>query len=420
MKILVIGSGGREHALVWKLKQSPRVTQIFCAPGNGGIAQDATCVPLKISDHEGLLAFVEREGIDLTVVGPDDALAAGIVDRFQAAGRRIFGPTQAAAQLESSKVFAKDFMLRHGLPCAQSASFDDPVAAQMYAQKIGAPMVVKADGLALGKGVLICQSAREAAVAIFEIMEKRVFGEAGRRVVIEEFLEGEECSLHALVDGPHYLLFPGAQDHKRALDGDAGLNTGGMGTFSPPNHLLTPELEALIRTEILERFVAGLAKDGLDFRGMLFPGLMITRTGPKLLEFNCRFGDPETQVLLTRLDSDLVELLEATIDRRLDQVTAQWKPEAAVCVIMASGGYPGSYTTGKPITGLDQAKATVFHAGTRQENGTFFTSGGRVLGVTALGSTLAAARDAAYAAVADLDFEAAHYRRDIAAKGLRA
>lgn len=420
MKVFVIGSGGREHALVWKLKKSPRVTGVFCAPGNGGIAQEATCVPIKIADHEALVDFARREGIDLTVVGPDDALAAGLVDRFQAAGLRIFGPTRAAAQLESSKVFAKDFMLRHGIPCAQSASFADPVEAQMYAQKIGTPLVVKADGLALGKGVLICLSQTAAAMAIYDIMERRAFGDAGRRVVIEEYLEGEECSLHALVDGPHYLLFPGAQDHKRALDGDAGLNTGGMGTFSPPAHLLTPELEAQIRTEVLDRFVAGLAADGLDFRGMLFPGLMITRDGPKVLEFNCRFGDPETQVLLTRLDSDLVDLLEATIDRRLDQTVAQWKNEAAVCVVLASGGYPGSYATGKPITGLEKTAATVFHAGTRAENGTFYSAGGRVLGVTALGPTLAAAREAAYAAVAGIHFDSAHYRRDIAAKGLRA
>ncbi|MEQ1858556.1 MAG: phosphoribosylamine--glycine ligase [Chthoniobacteraceae bacterium] len=420
MKVLVIGSGGREHALAWKLKQSPRVAQVFCAPGNGGIAQVATCVPIKISDHAALIDFAKREGIALTVVGPDDALAAGIVDHFQAAGLRIFGPSQRAAQLESSKVFAKDFMLRHGIPCARSAGFDDPIAAQAYAQKIGAPMVVKADGLALGKGVLICHNQREAAFAIWEIMERRAFGDAGRRVVIEEFLEGEECSIHALVDGRGYLLFPGAQDHKRALDGDEGLNTGGMGTFSPPAHLLTPELEARVRTEVLDRFIAGLAKDALDFRGMLFPGLIITRDGLKVLEFNCRFGDPETQVLLTRLESDLVDLLEATIDQRLDSISASWKPDAAVCVVMASGGYPAKYATGKTITGLDAADAVVFHAGTRQEDGRVVTAGGRVLGVTALGPTLATARDRAYAAVRRIHFEGAHHRSDIAAKGLRA
>ncbi len=420
MKVLVIGSGGREHALAWKLKQSPRVTQVFCAPGNGGIAQDATCVPIRITEHAALIEFAQREGIALTVVGPDDALAAGIVDHFQAAGLRAFGPTQRAAQLESSKVFAKDFMVRHGIPCARSASFDDPIAAQAYAQKIGAPMVVKADGLALGKGVLICHSQGEAARAIYDIMERRAFGEAGRRIVIEEFLEGEECSIHALVDGRSYLMFPGAQDHKRALDGDEGLNTGGMGTFSPPAHLLTPELEQRVRTDVLDRFISGLAKDGLDFRGMLFPGLMITRDGLRVLEFNCRFGDPETQVLLTRLDSDFLALLEATIDQQLAQVSAQWKPDAAVCVVMASGGYPGKYATGLPIAGLDASEALVFHAGTRREDSGIVTAGGRVLGVTALGPTLAAARDRAYAAVAKIHFEGSQHRSDIAAKGLRA
>lgn len=419
MKVLVIGSGGREHALAWKLKQSPRVTQVFCAPGNGGIAQLATCVPIKITEHDALLDFARQEGIDLTVVGPDDALAAGLVDHFQAAGLRIFGPTRQGAQLEASKVFAKDFMLRHGLPCAQSESFDDPAAARAYIAKIGAPVVVKADGLALGKGVLICQTTAEADAAIVEIMERRAFGDAGKRVVIEEFLQGEECSIHALVDGQSYLLFPGAQDHKRALDGDEGLNTGGMGTFSPPSHLLTPELEARVRTEILDRFIAGLAADGLDFRGMLFPGLMVTASGPKLLEFNCRFGDPETQVLLTRLESDLVDLLEATIDQHLAKTTARWSTDSAVCVVMASGGYPGKYPTGLPITGLDESGAVVFHAGTKQSDGTFLTSGGRVLGVTALGPDLATARDRAYAAVERIHFDGAHYRRDIAAKGLR-
>jgi phosphoribosylamine--glycine ligase len=421
MKLLIIGSGGREHALVWKLKQSPRVREIFCAPGNGGIARDATCVPLKITEHGALVEFAKKNAIDLTVVGPDDALAAGIVDHFQAAGLRIFGPTKRAAQLESSKVFAKDFMLRHGIPCARSASFEDPAEAQRYAQKIGAPMVVKADGLALGKGVLICHTQWEAGLAIHQIMEQRAFGEAGRRVVIEEFLEGQECSIHALVDGENYLLFPSAQDHKRALDGDLGLNTGGMGTFSPAAHLLDAAMEKRIRAEVLDPFVAGLKKDGLDFRGMLFPGLMITRDGPKVLEFNCRFGDPETQVLLTRLESDLLDLLEATIDRRLGATQANWKPEAAVCVVLASGGYPGKYATGKRIVGLgrNSPEISVFHAGTRAEGHDFLTAGGRVLGVTALGATLAMARDRAYAAVRAIHFDGCQFRRDIAAKGLR-
>ena len=422
MKILVLGSGGREHALVWKLLQSPRVSAVFCAPGNAGIAQLATCVPIKITEHAALVQFAKDERIDLTVVGPDDALAAGIVDLFQSHGLRIFGPVQRAAQLESSKVFAKEFMQRHGLPTARSGSFSDSIEAQKFCRTMSYPLVVKADGLALGKGVIIAQNSWEAALAIHEIMDARKFGDAGSRVVIEEFLEGEECSIHALVDGKNYLLFPTAQDHKRALDGDLGLNTGGMGTFSPAAKLVTPAIEERIHREILAPFIAGLARDGLDFRGMLFPGLMITADGPKLLEFNCRFGDPETQVLLTRLDSDLVDLLEATIDGRLGSVQAKWKAEAAVCVILASGGYPGSYASGQPITGLDRVPddITVFHAGTRRDGEKIVTAGGRVLGVTALAGDLAAAREKAYAAVEGIAFEGRQFRRDIAVKGLSA
>ena len=288
MKILVIGSGGREHALVWKLRQSPRVTEIFCAPGNGGISQIAECVPLKISDHDALVKLAKERGIGLTIVGPDDALAAGIADRFQSEGLRIFGPTQSAARLESSKVFAKEFMLRHGIPTAASGQFSNADEARAFAAKMSAPIVVKASGLALGKGVIIAETHVEADAAIREIMEERKFGEAGAEVVIEEFLLGEECSIHALVDGRSYLLFPSAQDHKRALDGDRGLNTGGMGTFSPASKVLPPALEQRVRTEVLDHFIAGLRADGLDYRGMLFPGIMITRDGIKVLEFNCR------------------------------------------------------------------------------------------------------------------------------------
>ena len=422
MKILVLGSGGREHALVWKLRQSPRVTAVFCAPGNAGIAQLATCVPIKITDQAALVQFAQDERIDLTVVGPDDALAAGIVDFFSAHGLRIFGPTQRAAQLESSKVFAKEFMQRHGLPTARSGSFSDSAAAQNFARTMDCPLVVKADGLALGKGVIIAQTHDEAALAIREIMDERKFGDAGSRMVIEEFLTGEECSIHALVDGKNYLLFPTAQDHKRALDGDQGLNTGGMGTFSPAAKLVTPAMEERIHREILAPFIAGLATDDLDFRGMLFPGVMITADGPKLLEFNCRFGDPETQVLLTRLDSDLVELLEATIDGHLASVQAKWKTESAVCVILASGGYPGSYASGKAITGLDHVAdgITVFHAGTKRDGEKIVTAGGRVLGITALASDLATAREKAYAAVEGIAFGGRQFRRDIAVKGLSA
>ena len=420
MKLLIIGGGGREHALAWKLKQSSRVSAIFCAPGNAGIAQIATCVPIKVTDHEALLKLARAEKIDLTVVGPDDALAAGIVDLFEANKLRIFGPTKAAAQLESSKVFAKEFMQRHGIPTARSGHFSDSIEAQKFAQRMTYPIVVKADGLALGKGVIIAENNWQAALAIHEIMETRKFGDAGRRVVIEEFLAGEECSIHALVDGASYLLFPGAQDHKRALDGDLGPNTGGMGTFSPPAKLLTPEMETRVRSEILDPFIAGLAKDGIRYHGMLFPGLMIDSAGPKVLEFNCRFGDPETQVLLPRLESDLLPLLEATIDGQLAEVVAKWSPQSAVCVVLASGGYPGGYATGKTIDGIDDASgtATVFHAGTRLEGGRIVTAGGRVLGVTAMGGDLTAARARAYDAVAQIHFDGAHFRHDIAAKGL--
>ncbi len=418
MKVLVIGSGGREHALVWKLRQSPRVSAVFCAPGNGGIAQLAECVPIKISDHDALVKFAREQGIGLTVVGPDDALAAGIVDHFQNADLRIFGPTQSAARLESSKVFAKEFMLRHGIPTAASGQFSSADEARAFAKKMSVPLVVKASGLALGKGVIIAQTHAEADAAIREIMVERKFGDAGAEVVIEEFLEGEECSIHALVDGRGYLLFPSAQDHKRALDGDQGLNTGGMGTFSPADKVLPPALEQRVRTEVLDRFIAGIKADGLDFRGMLFPGLMITKDGPKVLEFNCRFGDPETQVLLTRLDGDLLDLLEATIDRRLHEANPKWSDEAAVCVILASGGYPGVYAGGRRITGLEKCAATIFHAGTKRDGEGFATAGGRVLGVTALAPSLAQARERAYAAVAGIHFEGMQFRSDIAAKGL--
>ncbi len=418
MKVLVIGSGGREHALVWKLRQSPRVSAVFCAPGNGGIAQLAECVPIRISDHDALVKFAMEQGIGLTVVGPDDALAAGIVDHFQSVGLRVFGPTQSAARLESSKVFAKEFMLRHGIPTPASGQFSNADEARAFAAKMSVPIVVKASGLALGKGVIIAQTHAEADAAIREIMEERKFGDAGAEVVIEEFLEGDECSIHALVDSRSYLLLPSAQDHKRALDGDLGLNTGGMGTFSPADKVLPPALEARVRTEVLDRFIAGVRADGLDFRGMLFPGLMLTKDGPKVLEFNCRFGDPETQVLLTRLDGDLLDLLEATMDRRLHEVIPKWRDEAAVCVVLASGGYPGAYAGGKKITGLEKCAVTVFHAGTKLDGEDFLTAGGRVLGVTALAPTLARAKESAYAAVAGIHFEGMQFRSDIAAKGL--
>ena len=419
MKILILGAGGREHALAWKLRQSPRVTEVYCAPGNGGISETATCVPIKLTEQGALVAFAKEQAIDLTVVGPDDALAAGIVDRFEAEGLRIFGPVQAAARLESSKVFAKEFMQRHGIPTAASGHFTDSALAQEFAAKMSLPVVVQADGLALGKGVIIAETHQEAATAIRQIMDERKFGDAGSAVVIEEFLQGPEVSIHALVDGSTYLLFPSAQDHKRAQDGDLGLNTGGMGTYSPVPQL-TPALELEVRKEVLERFIAGIKADGIRYKGMLFPGLILTAAGPRVLEFNCRFGDPETQVLLSRLETDLLDLLEACVEGTLARQAPRWKAGAAVCVIAASGGYPDASETGKPIHGLGEAArdAVVFHAGTRLQDGVFLTSGGRVLGVTATGVDLPKARERAYQATRAVAFEGMHFRHDIGAKGL--
>jgi phosphoribosylamine--glycine ligase len=416
MNILVVGSGGREHALAWKLAQSPRVREVHCAPGNAGTARFAVNVPISVTDNEGLVIYALRHHIDLAIIGPDDSLAGGIVDAFQAAGLRAFGPTASAARLESSKAFAKDFMRRHGIPTAAYEEFDDSAAAREYCRAARYPLVVKADGLALGKGVVIARSFDEADEAIRHSMDEGAFGDAGRRVVIEEFLEGIECSLHALIDGGSYALFPDCRDHKQAYDGGEGPNTGGMGTISPTGSI-DAELDACIRAEILDRFVAGAQADGLDFRGMLFPGLMLTAGGPKVLEFNCRWGDPETQVLVRRLQSDLVDLLEACIDRKLAEQEIAWDPRAAVCVVLASGGYPGAYRKGEIITGIDRAEArpdvAVFHAGTTESPDGLVTNGGRVLGVTALGESLAAARAAAYAAADEIHFANLHRRNDI-------
>ncbi len=413
MKILVVGSGGREHALAWKLAQSPRVEKIFCAPGNGGTPHSVAIAP---TDHDALIAFARREKIDLAVIGPDDALAAGIVDAFQAAGLRAFGPTAACAKLESSKAFAKDFMRRHGIPTAEYREFTDSAAARAHCAQAAYPLVVKADGLALGKGVIIAQNAEEALDAIHRCMEVRAFGDAGSRIVIEEFLTGVECSIHALIDGDGYALFPDCRDHKQAFDGGAGPNTGGMGTISP-TATVDAALDARIRTEILDRFIAGVRADGLDFRGMLFPGLMLTADGPKVLEFNCRWGDPETQVLVRRLQSDLAPLLDACIDGTLSTQSIRWSPQAAVCVILASGGYPGAYEKGHEITGIGNAErhpgVVVFHAGTIDSPDGLVTNGGRVLGVTAMGDTLAEAREAAYAGADRIHFADSHRRNDI-------
>ncbi len=426
MKILVIGSGGREHALVWKLAQSQHVTQMWCAPGNAGIAQEklarngaaVECVSIGAEDLPGLLTFALEKQVDFTVVGPDNPLALGVVDLFQQNGLKIWGVNRKAAQFESSKVFSQKFMEKYGIPTAAAGTFDDAAAAKSFVGGLG-KCVVKADGLALGKGVLICQNRSEAGRAVEEIMVGRAFGAAGSRVVIQEFLEGVEVSMHALCDGTTAKIFPTSQDHKRALDGDLGLNTGGMGTYSPTPFLSEAQLADAARA-ILDPFMRGCVAEGIDFRGLLYPGIMLTKDGPKVLEFNARFGDPETQVYLTRLENDLVELLDASASGTLGGMDLKWVPQASVCVVMASGGYPGNYPKGKVITGLETANALpgakVFHAGTALKDGRIVTNGGRVLGVTALGKDLRAAQSAAYAAVEKIHFDGAHFRRDIAAK----
>ena len=429
MKLLVIGSGGREHALVWKLTQSMHLTQLWCAPGNAGIAQEAAaktgkpveCVPIAAEDLPGLLAFAQDKKIDLTVVGPDNPLALGIVDLFQRHGLKIWGVNQRAAQFESSKVFSQKFMEKYGIPTASAGTFSEAGPAKAFCATLGGKCVVKADGLALGKGVLICSNQAEAEKAVDEIMVGKAFGAAGARVVVQEFLEGVEVSMHALCDGRTAKIFPTSQDHKRALDGDRGLNTGGMGTYSPTPFLTDAQLADTAR-QVLEPFMRGCVAEGIDYRGILYPGVMLTRSGPKILEFNARFGDPETQVYLTRLKNDLIELLAASVDGTLDKIELEWRPEASVCVVMASGGYPGNYPKGKIISGLDAANALshtkVFHAGTALKGGHIVTNGGRVLGVTALGKDLRAAQAAAYAAVETIHFEDAQFRRDIGAKAL--
>ena len=420
MKILVIGGGGREHALAWKLKQSPRVERIFCAPGNAGTAEIGENVAISASDLPGLVRFAKENRVDLTVVGPDDSLAAGIVDLFAAADLRIFGPTKAAARLESSKIFAKELMREQGIPTAQAGTFERSDDALRFCDRLRFPVVIKADGLALGKGVIIAPDCAVARSTIDEMINKSRFGEAGRRVVVEEFLRGTECSLHALVDGANYRLLQTARDHKRAFEGDTGPNTGGMGAFSPANNW-NAELEDQFHKKIMGPLLRGLHEKRITFRGLLYPGLMISADGARVLEFNCRFGDPETQVILPRMKSDLLPLLEATIDGRIDSPEAssiEWDQRPAVTVVLASGGYPGQYETGKSISGLGKAAeldgVQIFHAGTKRINSEIVTSGGRVLAVTALGSTLEAARTRAYEAVSRIHFENCHYRRDIA------
>lgn len=416
MKLLIVGSGGREHALAWKLKQSPAIERIFCAPGNAGTEEIGENVAIKASDLPGLARFAKENRIDLTVVGPDDPLAAGIVDIFDAEGLRVFGPTKSAARLESSKIFAKELMRQKRIPTARAAIFDKEEAAAAFLRESRFPIVIKADGLALGKGVIVAKDVAEGQAALDAMMKEQRFGDAGRRLLIEECLTGSECSLHALVDGRSYRMLATARDHKRAFDSDTGPNTGGMGAFSPADNF-SSELQARFDREVMEPLLEGLNENGVNFRGLLFPGLMITADGSRVLEFNCRFGDPETQAISPRLKSDLLPLLEATIDGKLEGTTIEWDERAAVTVVLASGGYPGKYEVGKPISGLEAAcpqAVHIFHAGTRRENGRVVTNGGRVLAVTGLGETVAAARERAYEAVAKIHFDGCHYRRDIA------
>ncbi len=421
MKVLVVGSGGREHALVWKIAQSPRVAKVYAAPGNAGTAELAENVAIGAEDVDALAAFAERERIDLTVVGPEAPLVLGIVDRFRARGLRIFGPTAEAARLEGSKAFAKAVMERCGVPTAEYREFSDPGEARAYVRERGAPIVVKADGLAAGKGVTVARTVDEALEAVDAVMVERRFGEAGARIVVEECLEGEEASFLAFCDGRNVLPMVSSQDHKPVFDHDEGPNTGGMGAYSPAP-VVTPELFDEIVETVIRPTVEGLAREGTPYVGVLYAGLMIQHGRPRVLEFNCRFGDPECQPIVMRMKGDLVPVLEACIDGTLDRVSLEWDPRPAVCVVMASGGYPGSYTKGHEIRGLEEAArledVVVFHAGTRREDGRVVTAGGRVLGVTALGEDIPAAIRRAYEAVERISWEGVHYRRDIGRKAL--
>jgi phosphoribosylamine--glycine ligase len=426
MKVLVIGGGGREHALVWKLAQSPRVSRIFCAPGNAGIAELAQCVEIKPTDLESLAAFAATRRIALTVVGPEAPLCAGIVDVFESRGLKIFGPNKAAARLEGSKAFCKEILLKSNVPTAAAGIFSSAEAARDYIRKQGAPIVVKADGLAAGKGVVVAKSVEEAETAVAEIMEKRIFGDAGARVVIEECLEGEEASVMALVDGTTVKMLEPSQDHKRVLDGDTGPNTGGMGAYSPTSAVGEDSMNAV--REIFARTLAGLRAENIEFKGVLYAGLMMTATGPKVLEFNARFGDPETQAVVPRMDFDLFDAMNAVVEGRLADFELKWKREAAACVVLASGGYPGDFARGKIITGLQEAaqlaNVVVFHAGTKRALGNgkspaVITDGGRVLGVTALSGDLKDALRRAYHAIGKIHFEGMQFRRDIGWREVR-
>lgn len=421
MKILVIGGGGREHALCWKIAQSPLVDQLYCAPGNPGIAELAECVHIAADEIDALCDFARAEQIDLTVVGPEVPLTMGIVDRFQALGLEIFGPNQAAARIEGSKGFSKDLMARYQIPTAAYQSFTDHAAALSYVRQMGAPIVVKADGLAAGKGVVVAMTEEQAVAALDEIMRDQVFGDAGASVVIEEFMDGEEASFFAFTDGENILPLASSQDHKRVNDHDKGPNTGGMGAYSPAP-VVTDKLSHVIVETIVKPTIAGMARDGCPYRGILYIGLMIKDGQPRVVEYNARFGDPEAQPLLVRMKEDIVPILQACARGKLTQSSLEWHDKAAVCVVMASGGYPSAFVKGQPISGLDDAgrieDLVVFHAGTAVKDGQVVNNGGRVLGVTGLGTTVREAIDKAYAGAALIHWQNVHYRKDIGARAL--
>jgi len=423
MRILVVGSGGREHALVWKIAQSKLVDKVFCAPGNGGITELAECIDIKADDLSGLLKFAQKEKIDLTVVGPEGVLSLGIVDEFDKAGLKIFGPNKLAANLEASKVFSKELMVKYKVPTAEFKVFDNPDEAKKYIEANGAPCVVKADGLAAGKGVVVAQTIDAAKNAVTMMMQDKVFGDAGKKIIVEECLTGQEASILVITDSKEVIALASAQDHKRVFDNDQGPNTGGMGAYSPAA-IVTPDILKEIMQKIIYRTIDGLAKEGIDYRGVLYAGVMLTKDGPKTLEFNVRFGDPETEAILPRLKSDLLEVMLATSQAKLSKIRIlEWDNRACVCVVCASAGYPGNYAKDKEISGLDEVKkledVVVFHAGTKRIGDKILTSGGRVLGVTGLGATIKDALNKTYAAVGKINFEGMHFRRDIARQALK-
>ncbi len=418
MKVLIVGGGGREHAIAWKIAQSSKKPELYCAPGNGGIGKLATLVPIAATDIEGICNFAKENKIDLVVVAPDDPLVAGMVDALSACGIRAFGPSAAAAQIEGSKVFSKELMKKYNIPTARYETFSEAEAAIRYLEKSEYPIVIKAEGLALGKGVIIPQNFEEARQGVLDIMQDKQFGDAGNRIVIEEFLTGREISVLAFTDGKTLLPMCSAQDHKRALDNDEGLNTGGMGAYSP-----SPIFDAKMEKECMENIfiptMEAMRKEGRPFKGVLYFGLMSTKDGVKVIEYNARFGDPETQAVLPRMENDLLEIMEAIIDERLDEIELSFCKEAAACIIAASGGYPKAYQKGYPISGLDDVEgAVVFHSGTKEQNSEYVTAGGRVLGVTAMGATLREAVDKAYENIRKISFQDIHYRTDIGKHGV--